>query len=256
MLAMSVRVSPWSPRWNPSSTVRSTMIVPSSLRMATSAWNVCSSEPRGPVTATREPSTTTSTLPGISMGCLPMRLTVLPLLPDECQDLAAEAVPRRVAVGHQALRGAHDRDAEPAHHAGQPVALRVHAAAGLGHALQAGDGALAALAVLQDDMDGRLDALALPGEGLDVALLGEHAGEGLVHLRGRHVQLVLRRDVRVADPGEHVRDRVGDVRPQSHHDDFVTPGSSPACASSRKQMRHSRNLRYTARARPHLRHRV
>src|SRR5262245_22710683 len=34
------------------------------------------------------------------------------------------------------------------------------------------------------------------------------------------------------------------------------PGTSPACASSRKQMRQSPKRRYTARARPHLRHRV
>ncbi len=30
---------------------------------------------------------------------------------------------------------------------------------------------------------------------------------------------------------------------ESYQDDFVTPGSSPACAISRKQMRHRPNLR-------------
>src|SRR5438128_1578458 len=37
---------------------------------------------------------------------------------------------------------------------------------------------------------------------------------------------------------------------------FVTPGISPACTSSRKQMRQSPNLRYTERGRPHRWHRV
>src|SRR3954469_15656529 len=161
MLAISVRVSPCRPRWNPSSAVRSTRMVPSSLRMDTSGWKVCSSEPRGPVTATREPSTTTSTLPGISMGCLPILLTSS-LLPDARPHFSAEAVPRRAPARHQAAGRAHDGHAQAAHHTGQRVALGVHAPAGLGHALQPGDRPLAALAVLQHDADDRFDALALP----------------------------------------------------------------------------------------------
>src|SRR3569832_1051746 len=35
-----------------------------------------------------------------------------------------------------------------------------------------------------------------------------------------------------------------------YQDDFVTPGSSPACAISRRQIRHRPNLRYTEWARP------
>ena len=42
----------------------------------------------------------------------------------------------------------------------------------------------------------------------------------------------------------------------SHQLDFVRPGISPACASSRRQMRHRPNFRYTARARPQRRQRV
>src|SRR5260370_28941000 len=38
--------------------------------------------------------------------------------------------------------------------------------------------------------------------------------------------------------------------------DLVMPGSSPRCAISRKQMRHSPNLRYTARGRPQREHLV
>jgi hypothetical protein len=38
--------------------------------------------------------------------------------------------------------------------------------------------------------------------------------------------------------------------------DLVMPGSSPRWAMDRKQIRHSPNLRYTARGRPHREHRV
>src|SRR5271154_7157299 len=37
---------------------------------------------------------------------------------------------------------------------------------------------------------------------------------------------------------------------------FVTPGTSPACTMTRRQMRQSPNLRYTDFGRPHRRHRV
>ena len=50
---------------------------------------------------------------------------------------------------------------------------------------------------------------------------------------GMHDFLVPDRN-RIADSGEHVGDRVGD----HYQDAFLTPGSSPRCASSRTQMRH------------------
>jgi hypothetical protein len=42
----------------------------------------------------------------------------------------------------------------------------------------------------------------------------------------------------------------------AHHDDLLTPGSSPLCAISRRQTRQSPNFRRTARARPQRLHRV
>src|SRR6266704_2532197 len=180
MLAMRVRVRPWRARWKPSSDGRSTRTTPSSRTMRTSGWKVCSRLPRGPFTDTWDPSTETSTPLGISMGCFPI---LLMRSPNERQHFAAQA----------------------AHHPRQRVALRVDAPARLGHPLQASDDPLPAPAVLQLDPDGLLDPLALPLEGLDVALLLEDPGHGLVHLRGGHVQLVLHAEVRVADAGQHVR---------------------------------------------------
>ena len=45
-------------------------------------------------------------------------------------------------------------------------------------------------------------------------------------------------------------------RVDSYQLDLLTPGSSPRCAISRTQMRHSPNLRSTARGRPHFWQRV
>src|SRR5512134_2324927 len=254
MFARSVRVSPWRLRWTPSSLGRSTRTTPSSWTMRISGCRRWVSVPRGPFTVTSESSPTdTSTPLGISMGCFPMRLMGSPHVR---QDLAADALAGGVAVGHDTLRGGQDGDPQPAEHARERPTARVDAASGLAHPLQAGDRALALRAVAERDAERALDALALGGVALDEALGREDPQQGVVHPRGRDQQVVLVGQVRVADPGEHVADRIRDVGRESHHDAFVTPGSSPAWASSRKQMRHNRNLRYTARERPHRRHRV
>src|SRR6266700_250939 len=185
MLAMRVRVRPCRARWKPSSEGRSTRTTPSSRTMRTSGWNVCSRVPRGPFTETRVPSTETSTPPGTSMGCLPILLMPSP---DVCQHFAAQAGSSRLAVRHQPLGRGQDGHPQAAHHPRQRVALRVHPPPRLGHPLQPGDDPLPAPPVLELDPDGLLHALALALEGLDVALLLEDPGDGLVHLGGWDVQ--------------------------------------------------------------------
>src|SRR5437588_3480160 len=254
MFAISVLVSPWSERWKPSSSGRSTRIDPSSCRIRTSSWKDCSRVPRGPFTVTREPSTATSTPLGMSMGCFPILL--MSASPHVRQHFAPQALPGGVPVRHQSPRRGHDGDPQPAQHPGELVALRVHAPAGLGHAPEAGDGPLPVLPVFQLDPEHGELVVGLRAETGDVALLLQDLADRSVHLRGGDVQVVLRRKGRVPDAREQVRDGVGDVRGQPHHEDFVTPGTSPASASSRRQIRHSMNLRKTARARPHRRHRV
>ncbi len=71
----------------------------------------------------------------------------------------------------------------------------------------------------------------------DEAFLLEDARDLALGARGRHDHLRVARPRRVADAREHVRDGVGDVH-RSYQLDFVTPGSSPTSARSRKQMRH------------------
>src|SRR5262245_21246532 len=260
MFAISERVRPCRLRWKPSSVGRSTRTTPSSETTVISGWTRWLSSPRGPLTVTTASSPTVTWTPlGISMGCLPIRLIVrfllLPL-PHVREDLAADALTGGVAVGHHPVRGGHDRDAEPAEDPRQPVVTRVDPPARLAHALQAADRAFALGAVLQRDAVDALDPLALLGVARDVPLGREDLQDRSAHLRRRDDELVLVRQVRVADPGQQVADGVVDVGREPHHDAFVTPGSSPACASSRKQIRHSMNRRYTARDRPQRRHRV
>ena len=170
MLARSDRVRPCRLRWNPSLSGRSTVMTPSLTRIFMSGCIVEVRDPRGPLTVTTFPSaTSTSTPPGTSIGCFPIRL--MRSSPHEGEDLAADAFLGCVAVRHDSLRRGHDRDAQSAQHARQLVALRVDAAAGRGDPLDAGDRPLAPLAVLQPDAERLLDALALAVEPVDVALL-------------------------------------------------------------------------------------
>src|ERR687897_1755244 len=256
MFAMSVRVRPCRLRWKPSSLGRSTRIAASSRTTRISGWRRVISVPRGPFTVTEESSIVTSTPLGISMGCLPMRLISLPLLPDVRQDLAADALAGGVTVRHHTLRRRHDGDAETTEHARETGPPRVHASSRTAHTLQPGDRALALRAVLQRHAECPVEPVALRLVSADEPLGRKDLHDRLVHLGRWHDQVVLVREVRVADPRQQVPDGVRDIGGDPHHDALVTPGSSPACASSRRQIRQSMKPRYTARARPHREHRV
>src|SRR5439155_21942741 len=70
----------------------------------------------------------------------------------------------------------------------------------------------------------------------------------------RHVRVA--RAEPVADPGEKVADGICDDSGSHHQLAFLMPGTSPACASSRKHRRQSAKRRYTARGRPQRLQRV
>src|ERR671925_293947 len=250
MFAISERVRPCRLRWNPSSLGRSTRIAASSWTTRISGWKRVLSVPRGPFTVTEESSIVTSTPLGISMGCLPIRLISLPLLPNVREDLAADALAGGVTVRHHTLRRRHDGDAETTEHARETGPPRA------AHTLQPGDRALAFRAVLQRHPECPVEPVTLRLVSADEALGRKDLHDRLVHLGRRHDQVVLVGEVRVADPRQQVPDGVRDVGGKPHHDALVTPGSSPACASSRRQIRQSMKPRYTARARPHREHRV
>src|SRR6266516_2953684 len=231
MLATSERVSPCSARSSPRSVGRLTTSCPSSFSTVIRAGTFCVSSPSGPFTVTRPGSTATLTPSGISIGCLPIRLI---RSPDEADDLAADSAFLRRPAGDETARGGEDRGAHPPEDAWQAILASVHAAARLRDALQVGDDPLPVAPELEID-DERVEALALlDSEVLDVALLLEDAGDLLLQARGRHRRRVVHRLVGVADPREHVGNR---VCMHAYQLLLVMPGIAPSCASSRRQIR-------------------
>src|SRR5206468_4761918 len=112
--------------------------------------------------------------------------------------------------------------------------------------------------VLQPDPQEPMHAFALALVALDEPLSLEDVEDRDRELGGRGDEVILVGDVGVADPREQIGHGIRHVRREGlrHHEALVTPGSSPRCANSRKQIRHKRYRLYTARARPQRRHRV
>src|SRR6266540_1038731 len=114
------------------------------------------------------------------------------------------------------------------------------------------DGALAVRPVLEVDAQDLAHRGVLHLVAGHVALLLEDLGDLDLDLGVGHHDVVVVGGVAVAQPGEHVGDRISHRHVDSppYQLDLVMPGSSPAWASSRTQMRHRPNLRNTARGLP------
>src|SRR5206468_993133 len=104
----------------------------------------------GPLTVMRPTPIVTSTPAGSGMGDRPIRDISSP---DVAEDLAALATLARLAVGHEALIGGQDGNAEAAQHAGQPIGLGVDTQAGLRHPPQSRDRAIPIGRVLHRDLE-------------------------------------------------------------------------------------------------------
>src|SRR5467141_4138865 len=139
MLAISVRVRPWSALCRFSSEGRRTITAPSSTTAVRSAWIVRTSSPLGPVMVTVRSRTAAVTPLGSGTGFLPIRDIVLPLLPDHREQLTAHAGGAGFAVGHDALGRAEDRHAEAVLDPRDLARLDVAAQAGGRHALELPD---------------------------------------------------------------------------------------------------------------------
>src|SRR5215813_8114990 len=149
MLAISVRDSPCSARTGPSSFGLLTLMTPSSRTTSMGSATVCCRVPFGPCTVTWRPSMVTCTPLGMVTGSRPILDIAAPPLPDVGEDFPAHAALLGLLVGQQPAGGGDDGHAESAEHPGQFVLLRVDPQARLGHPLDAGDGALARVAVLE-----------------------------------------------------------------------------------------------------------
>src|SRR5260370_34792737 len=109
MLAISVRVRPWSALCRFSSEGRRTTTALSSTAAVRSAWIVRTSSPLGPVMVMGRSRTAAETPWGSGTGFLPIRDIVPPLLPDPREQLTTHAGGAGLPVGHASLRPAGDR---------------------------------------------------------------------------------------------------------------------------------------------------
>ena len=85
-------------------------------------------------------------------------------------------------VGHNALGSGNDGDAQTLENLGQLIGAGVDTQAGLGNALQPGQGRLLLAQILQGDVNDALIAVVLQREGLDVALIQQNLGNGLLQV--------------------------------------------------------------------------
>src|SRR3981189_1566312 len=218
----------------------------------------------------------TSPRGGTVTGSFPMRdMPKPPSLPDVGEDFAAHAVALGLPVGLEPGRRRDDRDAEATKNVRQFGRFCVDPQTRVGHAPETGDAALTVGAVLQLDDEVLVLLAGLVAVARDVAFALQDLGNVRLELGvGKHDLVVVRR-VRVTQTCQEVCDGVG----HRHGDlstflawfpapkvgrglwrsgscyelyqlDLRTPGSSPACATSRRQIRHSPNLRKTACGRP------
>src|SRR6201987_3170166 len=173
MFAISGRGRPCSARTEPSSLGRVTLMTPSSRTTSMGSATVWLSVPLGPCTVTSRPSMGTCTPLGMVTGSRPILDIAAPPLPDVGEDFPAHAALLGLLVGQQPARRGDDRHAEAAEYPGQAVLLRVHAQAGLGHPLDAGDRTLALVPELQGDHEVLADFGVFHPPGCDVSLLLE-----------------------------------------------------------------------------------
>src|SRR4051795_3409017 len=211
MLATRVRERPCSSLARRSSLGRLTCSSPSACSTVMGSATTCESSPLGPLTLTVWPEIVTSTPAGTGIDLRPIRDMSKSPLPNEGEDFPANAPLAGLPVGQQPLGRRNDRDAQAAEHPGELVGLGVHPEAGLGNALDAGETALAVLAVLELNDQTPADSaflglLSRPGG--DVTLGLEDLGDVRLDLREGHGHLVVVRLVGVTQTGKHVCDRV------------------------------------------------
>src|SRR5437773_1567790 len=207
MFWTSERASPWSARSLRSSPAREmTTWLPSTFALSPggSGWT---SFPFGPSALTDPSAAWTFTPCGITTGFLPMR-DMVRASPHVGEDFPAHTLLARVAVGKDAPRRRHERDAHAAEDRRDPVAGDVHAPPRRGHAHEPGDHPLICPAVLEVHAQRPLRRVLEQPEVLDEALVLQDLGDPHLEPRRRDVDLLVLGAARVADARQHVGDRV------------------------------------------------
>src|SRR5688572_32831916 len=131
---------------------------PSSTLTAMAAGLATDRVPFGPLALIDSAWMFSSTPFGRATGFLATRDMSIPPLSHEAQDFTADALLARLRIGHDALRGGVDGDAEATEDLGQLVLAAVLAQAGTRIALEALDDGLA-FVILQHDFQLRLGAI-------------------------------------------------------------------------------------------------
>src|SRR5256714_2298013 len=136
------------------------------------------------------------------------------LLPDRGEQLAAQVLLARLAVDHHAARGGEDRDAEPVHDRRDVAVREIAAQARLGLPADLADRRALVRVVLEDHRQDALLAVLLGGDLADEALVAQHLADALLDLAGRQLDLLEAGALGVADPGQEVRDWIGQAHLQ------------------------------------------
>ena len=140
----------------------------------------------------------------------------IPSLPHERKDFAADVSRASSLVGHNALGGGDDGNTEATEHAGQFICADVNAETGLADTAKAGDDLVLAI-VLQGDVDRALGTIVNDLIALDVALVQQNLSDALLHVGSRDINGVVLCTVGVADAGQHIRNRIGDMHGKSSY---------------------------------------
>src|SRR5690606_31565911 len=247
---------------------------PSSTFISTLAGIAIERLPLGPFVV-MVPSWIFSSTPfGRAMGFLAIRDIAVTPLGHEAQDFATDALLARLRVGHDALRGGNDGDAEAVEDLRQLGLATVVAQARARHALHALDDR-AAFVVFQLDLELGLGAVLGHARSGDVALVLQDLGDGHLDLGRRHLHRRLADGRRIAHAGQHIGDGIshahgslplsapisaglrislepapgGRLEP-CYQLALRRPGTSPRMVASRSLLRPRPNLLYTARGRP------
>src|SRR5690606_24039132 len=150
-------------------------------------------------------------------------------LPDLADHFAADLGGARVPVAHDALRRRQDRHAEARADPFDLVRGDVDAPPRLRDPPHAFDHQPAVVLVAEVHREDGPFVVALHANLADEALGGEHARHGELQLGRRAADLRMARRARVADPRQHVTQRVGhhDLFSKNPVDDRVGTGRSP-----------------------------
>src|SRR5271155_2133401 len=215
MLLTRVRVNPCRERLTLSSSGRSTTSTCPSWRTVISPATWWLSAPRGPVTVTERPSSATLTPEGTGTGVRPIRdirhsSTNPRSSPDVAEDLATDSAFAGLPVAHEALAGRQYGNAQAAKDARQLVGPSVDTKPWLGNAPDSRDGPGAVGRILHGHFQETSWPLFVARhlEARYVALADQDRSECFLELRRRHAHRVMMRDVGIAQPGQHVSDRV------------------------------------------------